>query len=44
MTLALDDMVGEAIAFLERKGILDDTIVVFTSDHGTQGGSQGIAP
>ncbi|MCM0020542.1 MAG: sulfatase [Tagaea sp.] len=44
MTLALDDMVGEALELLERRAILDDTIVVFTSDHGTQGGSQGIAP
>lgn len=44
MILALDDMVGAALAFLKERNLLDDTILVFTSDHGTQGGSQGIAP
>ncbi|NNE92982.1 MAG: sulfatase [Verrucomicrobiales bacterium] len=29
-----DTMVGRAIALLEKKGILDNTIVVVTSDHG----------
>ena len=29
-----DTMVGRAIAVLEKRGLLDDTIVVVTSDHG----------
>lgn len=42
MTLALDDMVGELLDYLERSGRLEDTLFVFTSDHGTQVGAQGI--
>ncbi|OPZ16569.1 MAG: Arylsulfatase [candidate division BRC1 bacterium ADurb.BinA364] len=42
MTLALDDMLGELLDRLEARGKAANTIVVFTSDHGTQGGSQGI--
>ncbi len=30
----IDDMVGRVIDVLKRKGILDNTIVIFTSDHG----------
>ena len=30
----VDDMVGRLIDALKRKGILDNTIVIFTSDHG----------
>ena len=44
MTLALDDMVGETMAFLEAEGLADDTILIFTSDHGTSAGSHGIDP
>jgi len=44
MTLAIDDMVGELLEYLERAGKLDRTILVFTSDHGTQMGAQGVAP
>lgn len=44
MILALDDMLGKVLAYLEETGRLDDTLVVFASDHGTQGGSQGITP
>ncbi|MDE2807023.1 MAG: sulfatase-like hydrolase/transferase [Gemmatimonadota bacterium] len=30
----LDDMVGRVVAHLEQLGVLDDTIIVYTSDHG----------
>jgi arylsulfatase A-like enzyme len=42
MTLALDDMVGCLLDYLERTGKAANSIVVFTSDHGTQGGAHGI--
>jgi len=44
MTLALDDMVGELLDYLDEKGMLENTIVVFTSDHGTQMGAQNWNP
>ena len=44
MILALDDMVGSVREFLERSGRLDDTILVFSSDHGSQGGAHGTKP
>jgi arylsulfatase A-like enzyme len=44
MTLAIDDMVGRLTDYLERTGRAEDTILVLTSDHGTQAGSQGVAP
>ena len=43
MTVALDDMVGELLIHLDRRGRTRDTLVVFTSDHGTQGGARGIS-
>jgi len=41
MVVALDDMVGELLAYLDRTGKARNTLVVFTSDHGTQAGSHG---
>ena len=41
---ALDRCVGELIATLEQAGIADDTILVFTSDHGEMMGSHGQRP
>jgi arylsulfatase A-like enzyme len=38
-TLALDDYFGQLMFTLEEEGILDNTIVVFTSDHGDHLGS-----
>jgi len=38
-TLALDDYFGSLIQTLEEEGILENTIVVFTSDHGDMLGS-----
>lgn len=34
MVTALDDYVGQIIKVLEEKGILDNTLIVFTSDNG----------
>jgi len=38
---ALDDMVGKIINNLKKSGKLDNTIIVFTSDHGDLLGSHG---
>ncbi|MDP4286226.1 MAG: sulfatase, partial [Bacteroidota bacterium] len=38
---AIDDMVGQIISTLEKEGILDNTIILFTSDHGDLIGSHG---
>jgi arylsulfatase A-like enzyme len=38
-TLALDNYFGNLLKTLEEEGILDNTIIVFTSDHGDQLGS-----
>lgn len=37
-----DAMIGEVVDELERQGILDDTIVVVTSDHGEELGEHGV--
>ena len=42
MTLTVDDMLGELMTYLERTGRVENTLLVFGSDHGTQGGAQGI--
>ena len=39
---ALDDCFGRLLATLDRAGIAEDTIVVFTSDHGDMMLSQGL--
>ena len=44
MILAIDDMLGKLLAYLDRKGLVENTIVLFASDHGTQGGAQGVNP
>jgi arylsulfatase A-like enzyme len=36
-----DDNVGRILSFLDQSGLADNTIVVFTSDHGEQHGSHG---
>ncbi len=38
---ALDDAFGQLMATLDETGLADNTIVVFTSDHGDMLGSQG---
>ncbi len=42
MLLAVDDSLGRIVASLEKKGVLDDTMVVFTSDHGYFYGEHGL--
>ena len=42
MLLAVDDSLGRILAALERKGILNETMVVFTSDHGYFYGEHGL--
>ena len=42
MLLGVDDSLGRILAALERKGVLNDTIVVFTSDHGYFYGEHGL--
>jgi len=44
MTLAVDEMLGRLMDYLEHTGLADNTILVFASDHGTQAGSQGVNP
>ena len=41
MVTQLDDNVGRMMQALEEMGIADNTVVVFTSDHGDMQGSQG---
>ena len=38
----IDDQFGRILDCLDREGVADDTIVVFTSDHGEMMGSQGL--
>jgi N-acetylglucosamine-6-sulfatase len=42
MLLGVDDSLGRILGVLSRKGILDDTVVVFTSDHGYFYGEHGL--
>ena len=42
MLLAVDDSLGRILATLERKRALDDTVVVFASDHGYFYGEHGL--
>jgi N-acetylglucosamine-6-sulfatase len=43
MLLAVDDSLGRILAALEKRGTLDDTVVVFTSDHGYFYGEHGLS-
>jgi N-acetylglucosamine-6-sulfatase len=42
MLLGVDDSLGRILAVLEANGVLDDTVVVFTSDHGYFYGEHGL--
>ena len=42
MLLGVDDSLGRILAALERKGTLNNTVVVFTSDHGYFYGEHGL--
>ena len=38
----IDDSVGRVLSYLDRNGLADDTIVVYTSDHGVFVGEHGL--
>ncbi|MFC1713974.1 sulfatase-like hydrolase/transferase [Candidatus Poribacteria bacterium] len=38
----IDDSVGRIVACLEQQGVLNDTIIVFTTDHGEYAGEHGL--
>lgn len=42
MIAQIDDMVGELINTLEKSGQLDNTLIIFTSDHGEMLGDHGL--
>ena len=44
MTVAVDDMLRAVLQRLQRDDLLDDTIVVFGSDHGSLMGAHGLQP
>jgi len=41
MVSFVDDQIGRIVAHLEEKGLMDNTIIVFTSDHGDYMGEHG---
>lgn len=41
MTLAVDDMLGDIMRYLDESGLAENTLLIFTSDHGTQMGAHG---
>jgi arylsulfatase A-like enzyme len=41
-TTFIDDMVARVVAELDRRGIAEDTILLFSSDHGDMHGSHGV--
>ena len=42
MISLMDFHIGRILDYLEKRGLWDDTIIVFTSDHGDHLGSQGL--
>ncbi len=44
MIRAVDKMVGRVLDYLDQNGLADNTIVLFASDHGTQGGAHDVHP
>jgi arylsulfatase A-like enzyme len=42
MLLGVDDSLGRLLSVLEKQGVLDNTVVVFTSDHGYFYGEHGL--
>ena len=38
----LDEIIGDFLAVLERDGLLDNTVVIYTSDHGELAGEHGL--
>jgi arylsulfatase A-like enzyme len=42
MILTIDDMVGDMYRFLEERGLLENTLFLFGSDHGTEAGAHEV--
>ena len=42
MTTMIDDEIGRLIAFLKESELLDNTLIIFTSDHGDYMGDHGM--
>jgi arylsulfatase A-like enzyme len=42
MVMLIDDQVGRILKTLEETGALDDTLIVFTTDHGDMAGGHGM--
>ncbi len=42
MITCMDDMIGEIINLLEKKGIMKNTYIIYTSDHGESLGEHGL--
>ena len=38
----LDEIIGDFLAILERDGLLDNTVIIYTSDHGELAGEHGL--
>ncbi len=38
----LDEMIGDFLALLQRDGLLDNTVIIYTSDHGELAGEHGL--
>jgi choline-sulfatase len=41
LTESVDEQIGRVLTSLEKSGMMENTIIVFTSDHGEMGGSHG---
>lgn len=42
MVSYVDDQIGRIVRHLEEKGLMDDTVIVFTTDHGDYMGNHGL--
>lgn len=42
LTFRLDAMIGEILSALQRNGLADNTLIVYSSDHGDQLGERGL--
>lgn len=42
MVACIDEQIGRLFAALEARGILDDTVILFTADHGKMFGDRGL--
>ncbi len=38
----LDEVLGDFLTLLDRDGLLDNTVIIYTSDHGELAGEHGI--